>query len=208
MKPPLLESIRAIRPKNLLYPGIVIAFATVTLVLFIMATRFLSMAINRAVATPDEQEIQAQLTHLDLASYVLVGKKLNLAIDQDKTSQTPSVGQTSTSTENMPVIPTISAHTTITKQNATIAIFNSTKKGGVAGTLRDDLVKKGFTVKKIGNSFPEETQTVVAIKDRVQGNPELIEEIIAIVGNRFSPADPQLLDDTNPYDIIITIGTR
>lgn len=198
--------------KNMEYPFMLIAFILIVLVLFFAATQFLSKNINSAISSPDESAIQAQLIHINTENYDLIRTKLQLpAIQQSGTAAV------STETAGTPGATTEIATTSLTattlqpvesKSIFSIAIFNSTKKSGIATTVKNELATAGYTVTKIGNKVTQESQTLVQIKDRVQASPVILSEILSILGKRFAIGDPQILESTSPYDIVITIGVQ
>lgn len=195
------------RLKDAQYPTIMALFTLVIGVLFFGAARFLSTSINAAISSPDEAEIRAQLTHIDETNYARIEKKLHLPAIQ------PTI---STNAQQMPAAETPSAVEQIVERQGlteqktafSLGIFNSTKKPGIAGTVKNDFAAAGFSVAKTGNTAPQEPQTILKIKERVQANSAIIEEMLAILKTRFTVGDPQLLEDASPYDIVIIIGER
>lgn len=199
--------------KDLGYPLMLIVFVLIVLALFFAAARFLSTNINSAISSPDEAAIQAQLTHINREDYDLIREKLQLPEIQPSGTgvivpvEAPSTQGTTSQTTV--VAPTAAApQPAESKAIFSVAIFNSTKRSGVATMVKNDLTAAGYTVVKIGNKAIQEPQTLVQIKDRVQASPAALDEILSIVGKRFTIGDPQILESTSPYDIVITIGAK
>lgn len=191
--------------KDLEYPLMLIVFILIILALFFTAARFLSTNINSAISSPDETLIQAQLTHINVEDYDRVRVKLQLpAIQSSTTTATiPTATPTSTTTPQV-----TESQPTESKSIFSVAIFNSTKKPGIANTVKNDLTAAGFTITKVGNRSIQEPQTLVQIKDRVQASSATLDEILSILGKRFTIGDPQILESTSPYDIVVTIGAK
>ncbi|OGM93722.1 hypothetical protein A2524_01305 [Candidatus Wolfebacteria bacterium RIFOXYD12_FULL_48_21] len=186
--------------KSMQYPAILAVFAAIIVGLFFFAARFLSMSINAALSSPDEMQIQAQLTHINMSDYEPVKEKLNL----------PAIGSIGTGAVEPPLPQEQAAQESLptpAKSMFSIAVFNSTKQPGLANTLKGDLIAAGFTVAETGNKSPAEPTTIIRIKERVQASPAIIEEMILLIGKRFRVDDPQILENGSPYDIVITIGS-
>lgn len=196
------------------YPAAMVVFALVVAALFVSIARFLSASIDAAISAPDEMQIQAQLVRVDTEAYDTVAAKLHLpaigpaASESAKTEPLATSATEASSTQQL-ATPVAQAPQTAEARSAfTLAVYNSTKRPGVAGTVKNDLTSAGFTVAKTGNSTPEEPRTIVQIKERVQASPAILEEVISLVGKRFTVDEPQILDDASPYDIVITIGAQ
>lgn len=200
--------------KAMEYPIGMIAFILIVLALFFSVARFLSTSINSAISSPNETQIQAQLIHIDEEDYALVGTKLHLPAIQSSltgattTSETPTAAAGTTTVQTTPLSAASEPQPAESKSAFSLAVYNTTKKSGIAGTVKNDLVTAGFTVTKTGNKTPQEPQTLVQIKERVQASSAIIDEILSILGKRFAIGDPQILDSTSPYDIVITIGAK
>ncbi len=72
----ILESIKKMKPRDLIYHGVFIFFLVIVAVVFFLATGFISKNINNILSFEESGEA---LT-LDLARYTLVAKKLNIRV--------------------------------------------------------------------------------------------------------------------------------
>ena len=181
------------------YPTTLVLVMGIVVVLFFIAARFLSTNINLAISSPDEAQIQAQLTHINRADYEAVEAKLHLPpLSSSEINASPTT---------TPLVATTTQQVPKQKSALTIAIFNSTKKAGSAALLKNNLTTAGFPVTTIGNTTPEATQTIVQIKQH-EMNATTTEELLSLLHTRFTIDTPRILDEQSPYDIVITIGAR
>ncbi|MBI5401163.1 MAG: LytR C-terminal domain-containing protein [Candidatus Yonathbacteria bacterium] len=164
----VLELLRTLKPRDLIYPGILVLFFGIILVVFFFTMQFISKNINKAFSPEENAPSQA----LDIEKYKLVAKKLNIAVTPASNTAVPAE------------IPVAEAATTSTpaaapdKQSITIIIKNSTSKKGVATTLAKALENGGFAKAQTGNEQkPYATTTLFLKESKSAYGAILLEEI-------------------------------
>jgi len=86
-------SLKKLKPKDFVYPGILICFFVIVAVIFSFATKFISLNINEALSLGTPEEVPT----LNMEDYAFVAKKLNLTLDApQKKTVTDTKASTST----------------------------------------------------------------------------------------------------------------
>lgn len=191
--------------KELQYPAMIAIFSIIALAVFFAATRFLSTNIDTAINPPDESIVQQQLPHIDTTTYEKTAKKLNLPSLNAPTPPQTEAASVPTSTQEQIVTSTEKGRA---RNTFSIAILNSTKKIGIAKTLKEDLELVGFKKIQTSNTSPSRAETTVSFKESMQADQSILDEIVSITGKRFIVGDPQILEEGSPYDIVITLGNK
>lgn len=93
-KTSFIASLKEIRPRDLIYPGIVVLFLILVAVLFIIASRFISANINKILITTEVVPDQA----INLDHYYLTAKKLRIA------TSTPGIASTTPATTTVKTV--------------------------------------------------------------------------------------------------------
>lgn len=194
----ILESVKKVRPRDLLYPSILVVFFIVVGIVFFFATRFISQSINKVFSFEQSTETQA----LDLARYALVAKKLGIPLETGAVGGATPVAPP-IEAEVAPSAP-ISAETILDESKLSIAIYNGTKTAGLAGKLKSVLEEAGFTVKKTGNKSNDYPQTTIEIKEAVRSALPRLEQL---VGDRYEAIIKNAPADAT-YDVVIIIGNK
>lgn len=189
----IIESLKKVHPKDLIYSGVLTFFMIVVAVVFFLSTQFISQNINKVFTTEIGEGVQA----LDLARYQLVAKKLGITVT------TPS--ENVVSTEVTTPKETVSAIIPLDKKSLTITVLNSTAKKGVAGTLAKALEAAGFATPATGNEKTPYIKTTVLIKEsKYDYAAPLLEEVLKSYPSAFATTS----SETAKYDAMIIIGTE
>ena len=190
------KGLREIKPKDLLYPGILSIFTALVLILFSLATGFISNNLNIAFSGDSSNDSKS----LDLNNYNLVIKKLGINIYvKEETSAT----QVATPASPQPLATTTPQ--ILDKKAFTLNILNGTTNVGVASSLATLLESNGFAKAKTGNDKTISATTSVAIKEgKSSVGPSLLEIVRKTYPNAISTISP----DTALFDVIITIGAK
>lgn len=193
------------RLKDLVYPIILVVFICSIIASFFFIAQFLSKSVDSAISSPNEAQIQAQLTYVNVDNYNAISKKIHLPQIQASAPIVQEVIPTEGATTSPVIVE--QPGTESKKETFSVSVLNSTKKAGLATTVKNDLITAGFTIIKTGNTSPQETQTIVQIKEHVQASSAIVEEILTTLSKRFLVGDPQILEESASYDIVITVGT-
>ena len=190
------DSVSGLKPKDLIYPGIVLLFAIIVGVIFILATGFIAKNIDTAFSGDTGEDSSS----LNMENYTLVAKKLGISTEIRKEATSVSV-ETSVPSE-----PRATSTTQVLdKKVLTLSILNSTSKSGIAGALATSLELAGFAKAKTGNEKTLYATTTVAIKESMSA---LGSSVIEIVKKTYPEAGSTISPETALFDVIITIGTR
>ena len=190
------DSVSGLKPKDLIYPGIVLLFAIIVGVIFILATGFIAKNIDTAFSGDTGEDSSS----LNMENYTLVAKKLGISTEIRKEATSVSV-ETSVPSE-----PRATSTTQVLdKKVLTLSILNSTSKSGIAGALATSLELAGFAKAKTGNEKTLYATTTVAIKESMSA---LGSSVIEIVKKTYPEAVSTISPETALFDVIITIGTR
>lgn len=193
----ILESLKKIRPKDLIYSGILTLFIITVVIIFFISTRFISQNINRVFSSEGGESVQA----LDLTRYMLTTKKLGIAVNiSSENSGAPE-------TIPLPLVsaPTIPTKTVPDKQALTIEVRNSTAKKGVAGSLASLLKEAGFSAPSIGNEKTLYPKTTILVKEsKYDYAPLLLETVLRSYPGAFATTTPE----SALFDASIVIGAE
>jgi hypothetical protein len=194
----IIESLKQIRPKDLIYSGILVLFMVIVGVLFFVSTRFISQNINKVFSTEGAEGVQA----LDLARYMLVAKKLGIEVS------TPSEGvavPTAVIPTPTTLTPTVQAVATLDKKTLTIEVRNSTAKKGAASALAKSLTDAGFTTPATGNENTLYPATTILVKESKRDYAPLI---LAEVSKAYPDAVTATTTESAAFDVTVIIGGK
>lgn len=199
----IIKSLKKIRPKDLIYSGILAFFIIIVGVLFFISTRFISQNINKVFSPEGAESVQV----LNLSHYILVAKKLGITINTTP-GNTEVIPLTITPSPEAPATPPSSVETPTTpldKQALTIEVRNSTTKKGVAGALANILKEAGFSAPTAKNESTPYTKTTIFIKEsKYDYAALLLEEVI----KSYPGAIATTTTESAPFDATIIIGAE
>lgn len=191
----IIESLKKVHPKDLIYSGVLTFFMIVVAVVFFLSTQFISQNINKVFTTEIGEGVQV----LDLARYQLVAKKLGITVTTPSENVVPTEVTPPKETTPTPAIATLDRHA------ITIAVRNSTTKRGVAGALAKLLEDAGFSTPTTGNEkTPHETTTVLIKESKYDYAAPLLEVVLGT----YPKAIATTTTENAPYDAMIIIGTE
>ncbi len=109
-----------IKFREIIYPAITVVFFAALLLFFIMDIQFITQNINKIFYIPNQAEIEAKMTKVDLVNYSIVAKKLGISAEVAPQAQAPAAlapqvaasSTTSTSTQKIISGRAVSATTT------------------------------------------------------------------------------------------------
>lgn len=202
---PFIQSLKNIKPLDLVYPGVLVLFFGVVIGVFFSVMQFISQSINSAFSSEDNGSAQS----LDLERYKLIAKKLNIPV------VIPQEGATAVAVPEVPAtVPEVATTTQTTstpvavvldKRVITLAVKNSTPKKGVATTLAKALEDAGFQKPQTGNESKSYATTTVLIKESKKEYEALILEV---VHKTYPEATATTSPESGSADAVIVIGTR
>jgi hypothetical protein len=173
----MFETIKKIRLKDALYPGIFGLVGLIVLLLFVRVAGFLFPIINF-----NRQNIETELIKVDLANYNFLMERLNA-------SNTPGLPNTPTAI------------------GLTVAIYNTTTSTTAITTLQTLLEKNGVVVAETGSKELDQPTTIIQIKDSIkQTRPDEFSALQKLVAKNYTATNLQTLEETSPFDLIIFIG--
>lgn len=189
----LRTGISGIKPKDLIYPGIILALIIIVAILFFLVAGFISKNINNAFSG----DMGGESSSLNMANYNLVAGKLGISTETQKGATViPDEKETTATAETAPAVD---------KSELTINILNSTTKSGIATTLSKALQTAGFAKATTGNEKKTYANTTIFIKEsRASFGPALLEE----VKKTYPGAVATTTADTAPFDATIIIGSK
>lgn len=200
----IIESLKKIRPKDLVYSGIVIFFMITVVIVFFISTRFISQNINKVFSNEGGENVQA----LDLARYTLIAKKLGITVNiPSENAIAPTVTAPAPVSTPPEVVPTTATTitSTLNKQALTIMVRNSTAKAGAASALAKILKDAGFSTPTTGNEKTPTAITTILVKEsRSDYAPLLLSEVIKLYPNALTATT----SESAPFDATIIIGGK
>ena len=202
----ILETLRTMRPKDFMYPGIFLGFVILLGIIFYNATNFISVNINKVFSSQQNADSQA----LDLVRYTLVAKKLNIPVitppEIDVESEGVPLGETTaTPTISSDTIDTASTTPTLDKKSLTITVANSTTKKGLAGMLAKELTEAGFSAPKTSTQTKLiATTTILIHNQKLDYAPILLETVL----KSYPQAVVATTTESSSADALIIIGTN
>src|SRR3989344_1104676 len=186
--------------KHWIYPIFTFAYVLVALLIFVSASRYLFEQTNRPFSL-DSEAVAGELPRLNLDNFNLVAKKLN--INLENSAEAEAADDLNSESENDEEAPVPA----LLKTDLAIAVFNSTRTGGLANNLKTDLIGAGFNVARVGNLTETEPATLIKIKTSLVGAETLLTEIEQIVSQKYE-AERQALEADSLEDIQIIIGAN
>lgn len=191
----ILESLKKLKPVDLMYPGIFVLFFGVVIIIFFSTMQFISKNINKAFAPEESVPSQA----LDMEKYKLVTKKLGISVEQASNAVAPT---------ETPVAQTVNTSTStvaLDKHSLTLMIKNSTAKKGVATTLAKALEGDGFAKAQTGNEPKLYATTTILLKESKSTYGAIILEA---VHKLYPDAITTTAPEASVADATIIIGTH
>jgi len=226
-----------INKDGVIYALIFVLYATLVVLVFVYATKFLRDTLNTALSTPAGATIEAKYGQLDLGNYVLVADKLGLkkpSVNQIVTpevinpvasptieiatnspeiiaSPTPEVVTISPAPEVMPIVAPEVVTPVITpvvvELRPLIVIFNSTGQAGLAAKLKNQLTAVGYSVLETGNIKPIINNTIIKIKTSLNPDSKYLAEIKKIVALNYDFVLENLAESSD-HEVEIIIGSK
>lgn len=200
-----MQSLKNIKPLDLVYPGILVLFFGVVIIVFFYTMQFISQSINSAFSSEDSDSSQS----LNLERYKFIAKKLNIPV------AIPQEGVTVVAVPEVPAtVPEVATTTQATstpvavvldKRAITLAVRNSTPKKGVATTLAKALEDAGFQKPQTGNEPKSYTITTVIIKESKREYEALLLEAVRKI---YPNAVATTTAESVLSDATVIIGTR
>ncbi|HAS84820.1 MAG TPA: hypothetical protein DCS23_01955 [Candidatus Yonathbacteria bacterium] len=190
------DSVSGVKPKDLIYPGIVLLFTIIISVIFILATKFIAKSIDTAFSG----DIGEGSSSLNMENYTLVAKKLGISTEIRKEATNIPV---ETSIPSTPIATTTVE--VLDKKAFTLNILNSTAKSGLAGSLATSLEIAGFAKAKTGNEKTLYATTTIAVKE---SKSAIGEALLSTVRKTYPDAVSTTSPETALFDVIIIIGNR
>ncbi len=197
----ILESVKKMKSRDFIYPGVLIFFLIIVTVIFILATRFISENINNVFSFEESDKAVT----LDIERYKWVAKKLNIVVNtQGEEVTTP---ETSTDVDISPTTTTEASTSTVSldKSAITIMVINSTQKSGLAGELAKQLNAVGFSTPKTGTEKELYSTTTIFIKkSKYDYATLLLEAVLKSYAFAIATTTPETAD----FDATIIIGAQ
>ncbi|MBI3634152.1 MAG: LytR C-terminal domain-containing protein [Candidatus Yonathbacteria bacterium] len=198
----IVESLKRIKPKDLIYSGILVFFITTVAIIFFISTRFISQSINKIFSNDGSDGVQA----LDLARYALIAKKLGIAVNtpSENTGARAIATPAPVPPSEMPT-PATTTIPVLNKQALTIIVQNSTAKAGAASTLAKSLKNAGFSAPKTGNEKTAYAVTTITVKESKRDYAPLL---LSEVSKLYRDATTATTSESAPFDATIIIGGK
>lgn len=198
---PFIQSLKNIKPFDLVYPGVLVVFFGIVAVIFFFAIRFISQNINKAFSPEESGPSQA----LNVERYRLTAKKLNIPVASSQDSATvpeisTGVAIPDTQATNTPVALVLD------KSALTIVVKNSTPKKGVASTLAKALEDSGFKKPQTGNESTLYATTTILLKESKKEYGALL--LDAVRKTYPDAIATTASSESGSSDATIIIGTR
>lgn len=186
-----------VKPKDLIYPAIILFFIIIVGILFSIAIKFITKNFNDAFSGT----IATERSVLNMANYTIVAKKLGISIEPQKNTVTTATKETTATTTDDLIVET---EEILDKKSITISVFNSTTKKGAAGILADALENDGFAKATTGNEKKKYATTTIFInEDKLE-----YEEIILDTVQKTYPNAVATTTSAGKSDVVIIIGTH
>jgi len=193
----LLTKILNTKPRDLIYPGILLLTVLIVGILFSSASKFISKNINNVFSG----DIGVEQNSLNMNNYLLVVKKLGINAEvRENTLVAPtsaSVTATSTTDTDKPEV--------LDKTSITIKVLNSTTKKGAAGILADALENDGFSKPDTGNASRLYATTIVQLSNNISEFEPLLLETVR---KYYPSATATTTTETSASDATIIIGAN
>lgn len=190
-------SMSKVKPKDLIYPAIILFFIIIVGILFSIAIKFITKNFNDAFSGT----IATERSVLNMANYTIVAKKLGISIETQKNTITTATEETTATTTEDLIVET---EEILDKKSITISVLNSTTKKGAAGILADALENDGFAKATTGNEKKQYATTTIFInEDKLE-----YEEIILDTVQKTYPNAVATTTSAGKSDVVIIIGTH
>ena len=197
---PFIQSLKNIKPFDLMYPGVLALFFVVVAIIFFFTIRFISQNINKAFSPEESGPSQA----LNVERYKLTAKKLNIPVASSQ--------EIATMPEVLAGVAIPDTHATNTlavavldKSALTIMVKNSTPKKGVASTLAKTLEDSGFKKPQTGNESTLYATTTILLKESKK-DYELL--LLEVVRKTYPDAVATTTAESSVVDATVIIGNR
>ncbi|HBH71579.1 MAG TPA: hypothetical protein DDX26_01810 [Candidatus Yonathbacteria bacterium] len=185
-----------VKPKDLIYPAIILFFIIIVGILFSVAMKFITKNFNDAFSGT----IATERSVLNMENYTLVAKKLGISIEPQKNAII-TVPEKATATTTEDVI--VETEEILDKKSITISVLNSTTKKGAAGALAQALENDGFAKATTGNEKKQYATTTIFInEDKLE-----YEELILDTVQKTYPDAIVSTTSAGKSDVVIIIGT-
>lgn len=187
------ELLKNIKPQDVVYPGILLAFSGIVIIMFFFATQFISKNINKIFYSEEAGATEA----LNIERYKLVAKKLGIVVNIPKEGEATPV-----KVATVAVAPVSTSTSALDKKTITIVVKNSTKKSGVASSLAKALEDAGFKKPQTGNESKFYATTTVILKESQKGYADMLLEIV----RKTYPEAVATTTTTGATDAVVIIG--
>lgn len=201
---PFIQSLKNIKPLDLVYPGVLILFFVFVAIIFFFTIRFISKNINKAFSPEEGGVSQA----LNIERYKLTAQKLNLpmnTLQSEATAPAPSAETAVLDTESATQATSTPVAIVLDKSAITITVKNSTSKKGVASTLAKALEDAGFAKPQTGNEPTLYATTTILLKESKKEYGTLLLETIQ---KTYPDAVVATSPESGSFDATIVIGTH
>lgn len=197
----IVEFLKTVKPKDLVYSGILVLFIVTVGIVFFISTQFISKNINKIFSSESGEVVQV----LDITRYELALKKLGVTAtlqSEGTTIESDNINAgVATSTKTTDVM----APAPLNKGEVTITVLNSTPKAGLASLLAKTIEQAGFNTPKTGNQKIKLSTTTIIIKESKAGYLPSITEAVHTLYPSAITTTAGTSKETDS-DIIIIIG--
>lgn len=191
------EYIKNMRPRDIVYPGILVVFFGIIIVMFFFAAGFISKNVNKVFYFEESSASEA----LNLPQYELVAKKLNITVHTQSDGDLPVTEATQVVTAEVATSTTV----VLDKSTITIIVKNSTTKKGVATTLAKTFEDAGFKKPLLGNEPKFYATTTVLTRESKKDYESILLEVVR---KSYPEAVSTTTADTGSADAIVVIGVK
>lgn len=196
LKTKIIEKLKTVKIKDLIYPSLSIMLLVVSVTLFLISLNFISKHINKALT---EEGSRDNLLSLNKGNFEPIRKKFNIKTEDTINQQiTAPANIVETSSSNN----SVSTISTEEKSSLEMSVLNGTNTGGLASELKKILEDSGFIVNNTGNTDAS-SYTVLRIKKSKENFKEVLTKAIS---EKYTIGNFEELSETDPYDVIIVIG--
>lgn len=192
-----IQYLKNIKPRDLAYPGVLILFFGIVIVVFFFMIQFISKNINKAFSPEENTQSQA----LNIEKYKLIAKKLNISLAPANNTTAPAE---ITTTQATTTVATSTPVVILDKKNLTIIINNSTPKKGVATALAKAIEDSGFAKPQTGNEPKSYVTTTILLKKSKSDYETLLLEVV----RKTYPDAIATTSESGASDATIIIGVR
>lgn len=201
---PFIQSLKNIKPLDLVYPGALILFFVFVAIIFFFTIRFISKNINKAFSPEESGPSQA----LNIERYKLTAQKLNLpmnTLQSEATAPAPSAETAVLDTASATQATSTPSSIVLDKSAIAITVKNSTSKKGIAAVLAKTLEDSGFKKPQTGNEPTLYATTTILLKESKKEYGTLL---LDAVRETYPDAVATTSPESSPSDATIIIGTH